>query len=248
MHKLCLAASLVLFSALSLDASLIPVSSCADNSYGNITTPLAGFSCFLYPSTSAGDWSPVVTVQLPADTLGPTANGYTSVSSGFIVLEDPLQQGNSNIQNVTQCFNPTTCAADVSQNGGGGVGYNIYGTQDSNTANWTQVVEWVASPETNTTATGYPAIDIMLYTVGCGIDLANISCFPATSLLLEQAYFQTYNGPDQFLYAPDATSGQLLQHDYLVTFVPAPEPSTYMFAIGGLALLVGMKKKASQSR
>lgn len=232
----------LLFGAVSLQANLIiPTSTCTDNTIGLLTTPAAGFTCILYPSDGSGGYSAIANVALPSDTLPNT------VSSGFIVLEDPNQVGASNIQNVTQCLDPDDCANAGA--GTSGVGYNLWGTQDANTANWAQVIEWVASPETNTTATGYPAVSITLFTEGCGINLyTNINCFPNTTELLEQAYFTTYNLPDQFVYAPDYGNGSPLQHVYEVNFELAPEPATYMFAIGGFALFAAMKKKGILSR
>jgi len=202
----------LLFGSLSLQADLIPTSTC---SFFDPATTSLGFQCNLYGDAS----NAVVTVPFPAGWNSNPPN--TVVTSGYIVLEDPT--------------------ADPAANNIVADSHNLYGSSDSNEADWTQILYF--SPGVN-----QPATQVTLYTIGCNNSLnpADVSCFPLYSTIMASAYFDVYTSPDYY-YDDNPNPGANIDHLYTVTLV-APEPATYGFAIGGFALMAGLARRRSRQR
>ncbi len=174
--------------------------------------PALGFNCSLYGASNAA----IVTTAFPT---GWDTNVDT-ITGGYIVIENP--SANPALNHIV---------ADTN---------NYYGASDANLANWTQILYF--SPVTPTDPVGGdPANQVILYTVGCNNALNPLdnSCFPSYSQMMSQAYFDVYTSPD--VYTLDENPGTNPDHIYTVTLV-TPEPATVTFALGGIALLAGMRK------
>jgi hypothetical protein len=232
----------VLVAVAGLRAEAVTGSSCTYSEVVNpITMQAPGLTCNLFPSTNTtggvgtfqGNFVSISLSSVPGWSTGMEQG--VGIGDGYLVVTNP---------GVTLTLNPDTGIFD-----------------DSNRADWLQVLEFTPSAGPGLTADGNArTTSLTLWTAGCSgaMQGTDTSCFPslatmegantpAPNMFNGSYFFEVEGTPDPNF--PLAWNGTTWSPSYGASFTPsytlatAPEPATWAMVLGGLALLASVRGK-----
>jgi uncharacterized protein (TIGR03382 family) len=236
-----LRSALLLMTVLAADGSLlagsVPGSSCTYNgTIDPVSMQAPGLTCNLYPSTNTTGGTGTFNgnfVSIPLSSIagfsgsGEAADGITD---GYLVIVKST---------AALTFDPNTGQND-----------------DSNQSDWLQVVEFAPATVGQIADGNQFATSLALWTAGCsGTNPADTSCFPSFATItgasagFNGSYLFVNEGavqPAWNMNVFDPTPGSTYTPTYTINYVsPAatPEPATFMIGLGGLALVVALRRR-----
>jgi hypothetical protein len=125
---------------------------------------------------------------------------------------------------------------------------------DPNQSDWLQVLEFAPGPTQGGVADGTLATNYLdLFTAGCSSgNPTDTSCFPTFSTIVnaptynDSYIFENETVTNSYFYNPSPNNPNF-DPSYTVNYVSptaTPEPSTFAIGIGGLALIIALRRRS----